>query len=58
MQHYVGGAPMPFELLSLLMCRDVYHCPPDVFRQQRWRDVAAHLTCLEIEAEYRRVRHG
>lgn len=40
---------MPAEYLELVLCRDVYHCPPDVLDRQDYRRVAAHLACLEAE---------
>ena len=43
------GAPMPY--VTLQLCRDVYHCPPDALRRQDLRTVLEHLTCLSVEAQ-------
>ena len=43
------GAPAPY--VTLILCRDVYHCPPDELRRQDLRTVLEHLACLSVEAQ-------
>lgn len=49
-----GSAPV--EYVELLLCRDVYHCPPDVLARQPARTVLRHLTCLRAEAVVQRAQ--
>jgi len=37
--------------MSLVLCRDVYHCRPSELRQEKARDVLAHLACMQIEQQ-------
>jgi hypothetical protein len=37
-----------------MLCRDVYHCPPDVLYRQSWERVQAHILALEIETKVKR----
>ena len=41
------------EYLSLVLCRDVYHCDPLTLKRQPLKDVMTHLTCLDVEAMIR-----
>jgi hypothetical protein len=55
--------PPPPEYLELLLCRDVYHCPPTELARVPLATVLAHLACLDAEAqvreaEMRSARHG
>jgi hypothetical protein len=50
--HLAAGWPMPPEYLELVLCRDVYHCPPAQLPDAR--TVNRHLTCLGIEARLKR----
>jgi len=34
-----------------MLRRDVYHCPPSVFNQEAWEDIAMDLHLLSIEAK-------
>jgi len=40
--------------VELVLCRDVYHCPPDVLRRQHLPTVLKHLECLAIEADIKK----
>ena len=52
---WTGGDNPPLEYLTLILCRDVYHCPPSVLRRERLSDVLPHLTCLRAEALVRKA---
>lgn len=38
---------MPIEYLELLLCRDLYHCPPDQLPD--FETIQQHLTLIAIE---------
>lgn len=42
--------------MSLLLCREVYHCTPRELEQQDLDTILDHLTCLRIEADVRTLR--
>ena len=42
------------EYVTLVLCRDVYHCTPVELRRVPLRDVLAHLACLGVEGRVRR----
>jgi hypothetical protein len=46
------GAPPP-EYIDLVLCRDIYHCPPSLLDDQDWLRIQGHLTCLDMEATVR-----
>ena len=52
---WTGGGQPPAEYVTLVLCRDVYHCPPSLLRRERLVDILAHLTCLGIEADVRKA---
>jgi hypothetical protein len=37
-----------------MLCRE-YHCPPLVLDEQPLDVVAAHLACMQAEAEYKKI---
>lgn len=41
--------------MDLLLCRDIYHCPPSELDVQDWERVAAHLICIDVEAKVRKA---
>jgi len=45
-------APLPVAYTELVLCRDIYHCPPDVLDRQPLRRVAQHLAALRAERRY------
>ena len=45
---------MPFEYVTLVLCRDVYHCTPPALRGVPVIDVLRHLTCLDVEGQVRK----
>ena len=48
---FTGAEPPPWEYVSLVLRRDVYHCTPSVFNQESWEDVAMDIHLLGIEAK-------
>lgn len=44
---------MPLEYLELILCRDVYHCPPS--QLPPWHVIARHLVMLNAEALVRNL---
>lgn len=40
----IGAGPAPYELISYVLCKDVYHCRPSELVQERVVDVMPHLT--------------
>lgn len=54
--HLWTGAPPPLEYVTLVLCRDVYHCTPSQLRQERVVDVLPHLAVLQVEAQVIRAQ--
>jgi hypothetical protein len=46
---------MPLEYLELILCRDVYHCPPSQLPD--WKTISIHLQMMEIESQIREQRN-
>lgn len=53
MAHLLTGEPAPWEYIELVLCRDVWHCPPSVLREQQMDDVLDALAVLNAEARAR-----
>lgn len=51
MAHLLTGDHPPRELITLVLCRDVWHCRPSELRQESGKDLMDALTCLTAEAE-------
>jgi len=51
---WTGSGRPPAEYLTLILCRDVYHCTPVVLRTVPLADVLPHLECLSIEGRVRK----
>lgn len=47
---------MPFELLEVWLCRDVYHCAPSALDEQDPIRVMRHLEAISGEAAVRKLR--
>ena len=45
---------MPLEYLELVLCRDVYHCPPS--QLPPWHVIKRHLICMDAEATVRKAK--
>jgi hypothetical protein len=45
---------MPLEYLELVLCRDVYHCPPS--QLPPWHRIKKHLAIMEVEAQVQKAR--
>lgn len=58
LHHLWTRGPQPPEYLSLILCRDVYHCTPAALEEQTLDAVNDHLLCLQVEAEVRQMRHN
>jgi hypothetical protein len=56
LHHLWTRGPQPPEYLSLILCRDVYHCTPAALEEQSLDAVNDHLLCLQLEAEVRQMR--
>ena len=57
--HLWTDGPMPGDYLELVLCRDVYHCPPQQLPPVS--QILRHLVCLDVEAKVREMRskpHG
>jgi len=48
---------MPAEYMEFYLCRDVYGCTPSELRAQDPRDILRAITCLEAEAEVRKMEN-
>ncbi len=48
----------PPEYVDLVLCRDVYHCPPSELDRQDASTVLAHLVCLSAEEDYRKRKEN
>jgi len=50
----VGSRQPPPELLTYLLCKEIYHCTPSQLKQERVVDVMPHLTIFsEIAVQQR-----
>lgn len=47
---------VPVEYVTLVLCRDVYHCLPSQLRKEPLTPVLKHLTCIDIEAKVRSMK--
>jgi hypothetical protein len=52
-QHLYVGEPAPLEYLSLVLCRDVYHCTPNALADVPVQTALKHIICLNGENEVR-----
>ena len=50
-----GLAPLPAAYTELVLCRDIYHCPPDALDRQPLRRVAQHLAALRAERRHQAI---
>ena len=48
-------APLPAAYTELVLCRDIYHCPPDALDRQPLRRVAQHLAALRAERRHQKI---
>ena len=48
-------APLPAAYTELVLCRDIYHCPPDALDRQPLRRVAQHLAALRAERRHQAI---
>lgn len=46
--------PAPIEYVTLVLCRDVYHCTPSQLRLESAQDILTHLAVLKIESKVRK----
>ena len=56
MAHLWAGAPAPVEYLQLVLCRDVYHCPPSMLPD--WVTIRRALAMMEAESKVRKRKRG
>lgn len=54
MAHLWTSAEAPLEYIELILCRDVYRCPPS--QLPPWHKIKRHLAMMEIEAQVQRMR--
>ena len=54
LEHLWTSGPMPLEYLELVLCRDVYHCPPA--QLPPWHRIKKHLIMMEVEAQVQKAR--
>jgi hypothetical protein len=47
----------PESYISLVLCRDVYHCPPDVLERQNLIKVFQHIRIMNVEYEVEQLRN-
>ena len=45
-------APLPAAYTELVLCRDIYHCPPDTLDRLPLQRVAQHLAALRAERRH------
>lgn len=55
MAHLWTQSPAPLEYIELILCRDVYHCPPSMLPP--WHICQETLMMMQVEAEVRK-RNG
>jgi len=48
---WLQAGPAPHELLTYLLCQEVYHCRPSELRQERLADILPHMTVREMIAK-------
>jgi len=58
MKHFMGRHPQPYEYLTLILCRDIYHCTPSELARQDPQVILAHLTALDVESDYRSMHNA
>ena len=46
----------PQEYVNLVLCRDVYHCAPDVLERQNAAKIYMHLTIMKVESDVEDLR--
>jgi hypothetical protein len=51
---WAGRGQPPAEYVSVVLCRDVYHCTPVELRRVPLADILAHLTVLDWEGRVRK----
>ena len=51
---YLKKGSMPAELLEVTLCRDVYHCPPQMLPATSV--ILKHLTVLGIESQVNEMK--
>jgi len=52
--HLWTSSPAPLEYIELILCRDVYHCPPQ--HLPPWHICEEALAMMQVEAEVRKRR--
>ena len=45
----LGSGPLPLELITLRLCRDVYHCTPSELAKQDLKTVLRHMVVMNAE---------
>jgi len=48
-------APLPAAYTELVLCRDIYHCPPDALDRLPLQRVAQHLAALRAERRHQKL---
>jgi len=46
---------LPAAYTELVLCRDIYHCPPDALDRLPLQRVAQHLAALRAERRYQAI---
>lgn len=54
MAHLWTSSSAPYEYMELILCRDVYHCPPS--QLPPWHTIRKHLAMMEVEAQVQKAR--
>jgi hypothetical protein len=54
---WTKSADAPQEYIELVLCRDIYHCPPDVLERQSITKIYRHLTIMNAEADIDNMKH-
>ena len=52
--HLWTQSPAPLEYIELILCRDVYHCPPKDLPP--WHICEEALAMMQVEADVRKRR--
>lgn len=56
MSHLWAGAPLPVEYLQLVLCRDIYHCPPSMLPD--WVTIRRAMAMIDAEQKVAQRKRG
>ena len=48
----------PVQWQNYILMKDIFHCTPSELKAQKPADIAAVLTCMEVEARVAKIKSG